>query len=108
MPQPSIHELLTEMEAMVETLRESLAQDLDFAGLEQTITGRLNELGAELVKQVVAPLLVDAAYVERLKRLGGQQGLKFKEYRPVRVRLGTGQWITVKTAYFLKAQPKRK
>ena len=24
----------------------------------------------------------------------------------MRVRLGTGQWITVKTAYFLKAQPK--
>ena len=53
MPQPSIHALLTEMEAMVETLRESLAQDLDFAGFEQTITGRLNELGAELVKQVM-------------------------------------------------------
>lgn len=106
MPQPSIHELLTEMEAMVENLRESLAQDLDFAGLEQTITARLNELGAELVKQVVDPLLVDAAYLERLKHLGGQQGLKFKEYRPVRVRLGTGQWITVQTAYFLKAQPK--
>jgi hypothetical protein len=91
---------------MVEDLRESLAQDLDFAGLEQAITARLNALGAELVKQVVDPLLVDAAYVERLKRLGGQPGLKFKEYRQVPVRLGTGQWITVKTAYFLKAQPK--
>ena len=55
---------------------------------------------------MVEPLLIDAGYVERLKGLGGQRGLKFKEYRSVRVRLGTGQWITVKTAYFLKAQPK--
>jgi hypothetical protein len=108
MPQTSVHELLAEMEALVEALRESLTQDLDFAGLEQVITARMNELGAELVKQVVEPLLVDAGYVERLKHLGGQQGLKFKEYRPVRVRLGTGQWITVKTAYFTKAPPKSK
>lgn len=106
MPQLSVHELLAEMEAMVEERREGLKQDLDFAGLEQAITARLNELGAELVKEVVEPLLVDAGYEEQLKRLGGQRGLKFKEYRTVRVRLGTGQWIAVKTAYFIKAQPK--
>ena len=88
MPQLSVHELLAEMEAMVEDLREELAQNLDFTGLEQVITARLNELGAELVKQVVEPLLIDAGYVERLKGLGGQRGLKFKEYRSVRVRLG--------------------
>ena len=87
MPQTSVHELLAEMEAMVEDLREVLAQDLDFAGLEQAITARMNALGAELVKQVVEPLLVDAAYVERLKGLDGPRGLKFKEYRTVRVRL---------------------
>ena len=75
MPQLSVHELLAEMEAMVEDLREELAQNLDFTGLEQVITARLNELGAELVKQVVEPLLIDAGYVERLKGLGGQRGL---------------------------------
>ena len=106
MPQTSIQELLAEMEATVAERRELLAQDLDFAGLEQAITARLNELGAELVKQVVEPLLVEAGYLERVKRLGGQRGLKFKEYRAVRVRLGTGQWIEIKTAYFVKAQPK--
>ncbi len=106
MPQTSIQELLAEMEATVAEWRELLAQHLDFAGLEQAITARMNALGAELVKQVVEPLLVDADYVERLKRWGGQRGLKFKEYRTVRVRLSTGQWIEVKTAYFIKAQPK--
>ena len=78
------------MEATVDERRELLAQDLDFAGLEQAITAQMNALGAELVKQVVEPLLVDEDYVERLKGLGGQRGLKFKEYRVVRVRLGTG------------------
>ena len=105
MPQTSVYELLAEMEAMVDERRELLAQDLDFAGLEQAITAQMNALGAELVKQVVEALLVDEDYVERLKGLGGQRGRKFKEYRVVRVRLGTGQWITVKTAYFIKAQP---
>ena len=75
------------MEATVDERRELLAQDLDFAGLEQAITAQMNALGAELVKQVVEPLLVDEDYVERLKGLGGQRGLKFKEYRVVRVRL---------------------
>ena len=71
------------MEATVDERRELLAQDLDFAGLEQAITAQMNALGAELVKQVVEPLLVDEDYVERLKGLGGQRGLKFKEYRVV-------------------------
>jgi len=106
MPQMSVQEFLAEMEAMVEEWRESLGQHLDFAGLEQAITARMNELGAELVKRVVEPLLVDEGYLKRLKRLGGQRGLRFKEYRAVRVRLGTGQWIEVQTAYFIKAQPK--
>ena len=78
MPQARVHELLAEMEAMVEDLREVLAQDLDFVGPEQAITARMNTLGAELVKQVVEPLLVEAGYIERLKGLGGQRGLKFK------------------------------
>ena len=78
------------MEATVDERRELLAQDLDFAGLEQAITAQMNALGAELVKQVVEPLLVDEDYVERLKGLGGQRGLKFKEYRVVRVRLASG------------------
>ena len=55
------------MEATVDERRELLAQDLDFAGLEQAITAQMNALGAELVKQVVEPLLVDEDYVERLK-----------------------------------------
>ena len=108
MPQPSVQELLAEMEATVEEWRELLAQQLDFVGLEQTITAQLNALGAELVKQVVEPLLVDAAYLERLKHWGGQRGLRFKEYRRTRLRLSTGQWIEVKTAYFSKAHPKRR
>ena len=53
------------MEATVDERRELLAQDLDFAGLEQAITAQMNALGAELVKQVVEPLLVDEDYVER-------------------------------------------
>ena len=57
MPQTSIQELLAEMEATVAEWRELLAQHLDFAGLEQAITARMNALGAELVKQVVEPLL---------------------------------------------------
>ena len=50
------------MEATVDERRELLAQDLDFAGLEQAITAQMNALGAELVKQVVEPLLVDEDY----------------------------------------------
>ena len=64
------------MEATVDERRELLAQDLDFAGLEQAITAQMNALGAELVKQVVEPLLVDEDYVERLKGLGRAAGAK--------------------------------
>ena len=74
MPQLSVHELLAEMEAMVEDLREELAQNLDFTGLEQVITARLNELGAELVKQVVEPLLIDAGLCRAVEGPGRAAG----------------------------------
>ena len=71
------------MEATVGRTTGVISAGLRFAGLEQAITAQMNALGAELVKQVVEPLLVDEDYVERLKGLGGQRGLKFKEYRVV-------------------------
>ena len=46
MPAERIQELLAEMEATVDERRELLAQDLDFAGLEQAITAQMNALGA--------------------------------------------------------------
>ena len=92
MPQLSVDELLAEMEAMVEDLREELAQNLDFTGLEQVITARLNELGAELVKQVVEPLLIDAGLCRAVEGPGRAAGA---EVQGVSVGAGPLRYGTV-------------
>ena len=65
-----------------------ISAGLRFCGSGAGDHGTNERARSRLVKQVVEPLLVDEDYVERLKGLGGQRGLKFKEYRVVRVRLG--------------------
>ena len=65
---------------------------LDFTGLEQVITARLNELGAELVKQVVEPLLIDAGLCRAVEGPGRAAGA---EVQGVSVGAGPLRYGTV-------------
>jgi len=56
---------------------------------------------------VLEERLTDPDFLAQLKRLAGKMGMKFKEYRTLRIRLGNGQQIAVATPYFLKTKPKR-
>ena len=102
MPESSIADLLQDLEGQLEQLRELLRSELDFAALEEAVTASLNRV----VAGVLAPLLSDEAFLRSLKGLGGRLGMRFKDYREVSVRLGNGELIRVRTAYFVKALPK--
>lgn len=51
--------------------------------------------------------LAEEANLKRLKQLGSKLGMRFKEYRKLRVRLQSGQQIEVDSPYFIKAERKR-
>jgi hypothetical protein len=107
MPELRVADLLQELEGQLEQLRELLRTELDFAALEAAVTASLNRVVAGVLAQVLAPLLSDEAFLRSLKGLGGRLGMRFKDYREVSVRLGTGEVIRVRTAYFVKALPQR-
>lgn len=107
MPNASVADLLQQLEGQLESWREGLRINLDFAALEAAVTTSLDEVSAAVLANLLAPLLSDEEFLGALKGLGGQLGMRLKDFREVSVRLSNGQAIRVKTAYFVKALPKR-
>ena len=103
MPEGTIADFLSRIEGELEALRGRVKHSLDFAEVEQTLTTLVNEVLTALLERVLKPVLSDARWLERLRRLG----MRFKGYRRVRVRLSTGTAVEVSSPYFIKAAPKR-
>ena len=107
MPEGTIADVLSRIEGELEELRGRLERSLDFAEVERTLTTLVNQLLTTWLEQVLRPVLSDARWLERLRRLAGRLGMRFKGYRQVRVRLSTGMEVEVASPYFIKAAPKR-
>jgi hypothetical protein len=107
MPEGTIADFLSRIEGELEALRGRVKHSLDFAEVEQTLTTLVNEVLTALLERVLKPVLSDARWLQRLRRLGGRLGMRFKGYRRVRVRLSTGMEVEVVSPYFIKAAPKR-
>ena len=90
----------------MEQWTQELWRTLDLAKLEEELNERMQRLYAGVVGQVLSELLSEPSYLEG-RRLGGRRGMRFKEYRRVRVRVGQGQDIEVAAPYFVKASAKR-
>lgn len=107
MPTEILQDFVVELEKDLGRIEGLLHTHLDITALERELIERVNALVASLVAALVGPLLKGLAFLASLKGLGGRLGLRFKEYRRVRVRLGNGQSIELCAPYFVKAQPKR-
>ena len=66
-----------------------------------------DELAAWLLAAAINEILSNPDILERLKAMGSKLGMRFKEYRYLRVRLANGIQVSIRTPYFLKAKPKR-
>jgi hypothetical protein len=88
-------------------LSKQLGETLDFRQFEDGMKKIMNQLEACITTCVIEELLTNPDVLMRLKRVGGRLGMRFKEYRTLRIRLGSGLWITIATPYFIKAKPKR-
>jgi hypothetical protein len=88
-------------------LAEQLSQTQDFRQFEAGMRELMNQLEACITMSVLQECLANRDFLRRLKRLAGKLGMKFKEYRTLRVRLQNGLEITITTPYFSKTQPKR-
>ncbi len=99
-----LQDFVCELEVQVEQWAQELWRTLDLAKLEEELNERMQRLYAGVVGQVLSELLSEPSYLEALRRLGGRRGMRFKEYRRVRVRLGQGQDIEVAAPLFCQSQ----
>ncbi len=102
----SLQEMASGLEEKLADLRRLLAETLDFGEIERALTAVMNTLAARVLAELLEAVLSGPALLAPLKWLGGQRGLRFKEYRVVRLRLGQGQESEVRVPYFIKAAAK--
>jgi len=88
-------------------LSEQLSKTLDFRQFEDGMRKLMNQLEAYITMCVLEEYLTNRDFLMQLKRLAGELGMKFKEYRTLRIRLQNGLEITITTPYFIKTKPKR-
>lgn len=99
-----LQDFVSDLEAELEQWADELRPTLDFAELEEAVRERVHCLCAGLLEHLLNERLGEPEWWHELKRLGGRLGMRFKEYRWVTVRLGHGQQIQVRSAYFVKAR----
>jgi hypothetical protein len=101
-----LQDFVSDLEAKLEQWVGEFRQTLDFAKLEEALSERVHSLCAGLLEQLLNERLGEPEWLNELKRLGGRLGMRLKEYRWMIVRLGHGQRIRVRSAYFLKVGAK--
>ena len=107
MPMSIVHEFVDRLETTIEELQERLNKEHDFAEVERILGERVDELLTSVLSRMLNRFHEAPELLARLKELGARLGMRFKEYRAVRIRLGTGKAIEVRVPYFLKARSKR-
>lgn len=87
MPSMSLQAFAVELEQLLPQLERELLEGLDFAEVERTLNDTFATLGARLLQQMLTAAFSEVDLLRKLKVWGGQQGMRFKEYRWVRLRL---------------------
>jgi hypothetical protein len=102
-----LQDFVGQIEANFADYEKELREHLDFSEIEQHLSRMANQVVASVLEKLLNKILSDEAFLGDLKQLGGRLAMRFKEYRPVTLRLGNGETIKVSAPYFLKATPKR-
>ena len=88
-------------------LFEEFSQSWDMHRFEAGVRRLMDELEACLIAVALNRILSSQSFLEQLKVVGSALGMRYKEYRTLRVRLQNGREITLQTPYFIKAEAKR-
>ena len=92
-----------EMNKIVKEFKETL----DGSKLEREIQALVMGLEAWLIGHTLEQVLRDRDVLKQLKILAGRKGMKYKEYRKLKIRLHNGIQIEIRTPYFIRTDSKR-
>ena len=80
----------------------------DFAGYEQNVCEKYQEMAESEIIAKLNSLLSNIVFLKILKQWGTQCACRFLEYREITIRLKSGRQRKVLSPVFLRAKPKKK
>lgn len=95
------------MQIEMSKLFEEYSKVWDTEQFERGIRKLVRELESCLIALAINQILSSDIFLANLKVVGGKLGMKYKEYRKVKVRLHNGMQVEIRTPYFIKAKAKR-
>jgi hypothetical protein len=104
-------EISSELLQLVDPLEKALSDFSRYTDVNELIDAvqRVLTAFAEVrVIAVVKPRLDSQDFLARLKTIAATKALRFHSYRDITVRLLTGERLSLRTPYFIKARPKRR
>lgn len=84
-----------------------LQEHLSFGDFEHGLIGLMQDVVGIVVSPVLNQVLQDEALLIRLRQAAGSIGYRYKEYRPLTVRVLDGVEVKVSSPYFVKKGRKR-
>jgi hypothetical protein len=96
------------MELCVEKLLSDFGTHADVNRLLQELRAIVFEHLEQRIVAVIEEQLTDADFLNRLKAVAACRGMRFKGYKPTRIRLLSGQALSVNSPYFAPVASKRR
>lgn len=102
-----VEEIRAKVKDLLPELVENLEETLSFEAFERGLRGLTQEVISLVVAPILNQVLSDEALLPRLRQAAGSIGYKYKEHRPVKVRVLEGVEVSVQSPYFTKKGKKR-
>jgi len=102
-----VQEITAKVKAQLPMLVENLEETLSFEVFEHALRGLTQDIIARVVEPVLNQVLQDEVLLPRLRQAAGTMGYKYKEHRPLTVRVLEGVEVEVQSPYFIQKGRKR-
>ncbi len=104
---PIVDQIRAKVNQKLSGMVSSLEESLSFDGFEHSLKGLIQDVVGIVVSPVLNQVLQDQAVLFRLHQAAGSIGYRYKEHRPLTVRVLEGVEVEVSSPYFTKKGRKR-
>lgn len=102
-----VHEISAKVKTQLPHLIENLETTLSFEAFEQDLRVLVQEMIGLVVGPILNQVLQDEMLLARIRQAAGTMGYRYKEHRPLTVRVLEGVEVSIQSPYFTKQGRKR-
>lgn len=102
-----VQDITTKVKSQLPMLIDNLEKTLAFEAFEEGLRGLTQELIGLVVGPILNQVLQDEQLLSRMRQAAGTMGYRYKEHRPLTIRVLEGVEIEIQSPYFTKQGHKR-